>query len=195
MPMGPPLFLSRRKATLEEGNLSLLFHGTHKKIPAVLATADCLVFDEKYLYLAGQDAGQIFVYDWFGRLLISLPMGEHIADLLILNDSLYAISYHDNRLFQVSDLRLTASVNLPAVPEKMLVLRESLLVLCHDGCYSYLVMLSQNLETLHAVILERSLWKMENSNGRLLLNNGEISLFFNECLTLCKSKKRTAQNE
>ena len=194
MTEGPPIFLSRQ-AIIEQGRLCLISGRMNIKIPAVLEAAEYLAYDEKRLYLAGQESGNIFVYDWYGQLSESVAVGEHLTGLALSNRHLYTISYHDNRLFYLDDLQIVSVVDLPAAPEQLMIFNGCPVVLCHDGFYSYLASYSFDLRLRHAVILERSLWKMKPRDGSLILQNEKISLFFNECLTLWKHKKRTVQGE
>lgn len=191
---GPPFFLFDR-AELKQGRLILASGKKHKNIPVVLENAEYLAVDENRLYLAGQESGHIFVYDWSGQIRESVAVGEHLTGLALLNGRIFTISYHDNRLFRLEDLCVSKTVNLPATPEKLLLFHDCPLVLCHDGFYSYLALYSPELLLKHAAILERGLWHMTVRGDDLLLCDHEKTLFYNECLTLFKHKKRAVHGK
>lgn len=149
----------------------------------------------QHIYLSSPDTGAIYQYSLNGTLLQSVRAGEHVCDFAVKEpeETVYTVSYHDNKIFQINQMKVEREAQLEQMPQKILYKNGVIYLLLNDAFYSYILQLNEEFKVLQKVKMPRQIGDLYWKNQRLVFCGYERNYILDRNLKILSIKKSTGK--
>ena len=141
------------------------------------------------IYVSGEDAGSISIYNFDGSIEKSVNIGEHIADFKINDNYIFAITYNDNFLIKTNFTEIN-KISLDYSPQRI-ILNDYIYVLLNDENFSFIRMYDINFVLMKTIKLKRQIGDIFLFYNKIIFNGSDFNYVFTKKLTLISQKNST----
>ncbi len=147
---------------------------------------------DKKIFVSGEDSGAISIYNYDGQILNTIKIGEHISDFFVINDFIYAITYHDNFFIKTTDKMILKKVILNNFPEKI-IKGKYIYILLNNAYYSFIKMFDFDLNLIKEIYFKRQIGDIFLYKNKIIFNGEDYNYILTENLTLISQKNSTGK--
>ena len=148
--------------------------------------------DSFFIYTSSPDTGTVYQYNLEGVLLRSIRVGEHICDFTAEGEVLYAVSYHDNKLFQIKNMEIVQETVLDEMPQTV-IFSDFIYILLNNEFYSNIEMFDAQMTLNKKIKMPRQIGELFLREQKLIFSGYEINYVLDKNLNFISIKKSTGK--
>ena len=145
-----------------------------------------------FIYTSSPDTGAVYQYGLNGTLFQSVRAGEHVCDFTVAGESLYTVSYHDNKLFQIKNMEIAKDIFLDEMPQTVLF-DKNIFVLLNNEFYSCIELFNEQLERIKKIRMPRQIGELFLWNHKIIFGGYEFNYVLDKNLNFLSIKKSTGK--
>lgn len=136
----------------------ILYIDKFKKISLASKEAKKFCVSDKIYVASGN--GAVIVYSLYGKLETLISTCQHVVDICTDNNFVFGISFHDNVIFRINNTFVDKKLYVSVTPQNI-YFNKNLYCVAFDGNYSYIFLLSDELEIIKKIKLAQDSGKLE----------------------------------
>ncbi|MBR2861332.1 MAG: hypothetical protein IKB86_05795 [Clostridia bacterium] len=144
------------------------------------------------IYVSSCDTGTIYQFSDCARPIQAAKIGEHVSDFAVLENKIYCVTFHDNKLVKLSDFKIEKEVALPSTPQRIIV-KNRVFVLVNDGFFSKIMSFDRELNFIREIIFPRQIGDILYFSGKIIFSGLDFNYILTEKLTVLSTKKSTGK--